>query len=123
MDIPVFIDGGAPVPTCSFPESEITNTGARLPTHVGFQYGATDSCGKPLNVTVDVYASEIEDFNAQEMVLLFRNRNANDATEVYLAANICPTSNNGHCIKDPAALDAILYTVIVKAIDTSRNAS
>lgn len=77
VTVPIKIDNGAPKPTCNFNVKgmtpnpgqpwEIKNTGARLPTNVGFTYSATDNCDGPLNVTVDVYSSEIEDFNAQEM--------------------------------------------------------
>jgi hypothetical protein len=82
---------------------------------------ASDNCGKAMNVTVDVYSSEIEDFNAQEMALFFRNNNDNDAAELYLEANICPTVSNGQCIKDPAARDARLYTAIVSTTDVAGN--
>jgi hypothetical protein len=120
-DVPVFVDGTTPVVSCTFSDTEITTTGPNLPTDVGFTYLASDNCGKAMNVTVDVYSSEIEDFNAQEMALFFQNNNNNDIAELYLAANICPTASNGQCIKDPAARDARLYTAIVSATDVAGN--
>jgi hypothetical protein len=124
-DVPVFVDGTTPVVGCSFDGSvdgsEIITTGPRIPTDVGFTYSASDNCGKAMNVTVDVYSSEIEDFNAQEMALFFQNNNNNDTAELYLAANICPTVSNGQCIKDPNAQDSRLYTAIVSTTDVAGN--
>ena len=122
--VPVFVDGTRPDVSCNFggsPIKTITTTGPKLPRDVGFTYLASDNCGKAMNVTVDVYSSEIEDFNAQEMALFFQNNNNNDTAELYLAANICHTASNGQCIKDPAAQDARLYTAIVSATDVSGN--
>lgn len=119
--VPVFIDGTLPNVGCSFGSDDMTTTGARLPQDVGFVYYASDNCGKPMNVTVDIYASEIEDFNAQEMALFFLNANANDAAELYLAANICETTSSGQCIKDPTALDFRLYTAIISTTDVAGN--
>ncbi|KAL3908544.1 MAG: hypothetical protein SGILL_008442 [Bacillariaceae sp.] len=119
--VPVFVDGTDPEPSCSFGDETMKITGPRIPRDVGFVYGATDNCGKPTTVNVDVYASEIEDFNAQEMALFFQNGNPDDAAELYLAAHSCSTVNNGQCIKDPVAQDARLYTAIVTASDIAGN--
>ena len=119
--VPVFVDGTAPEPSCSFGSDTMEITGPRIPIDVGFVYGATDNCGKPMSIEVDVYASEIEDFNAQEMALFFQNGNADDAAELYLAEHTCSTAKNGQCIKDPAAEDDRLYTAIVTASDIAGN--
>jgi hypothetical protein len=118
--VQVFVDGIKPDVSCNFDGNlleTIKTTGPKLPRDVGFTYLASDNCGKAMNVTVDVYSSEIEDFNAQEMALFFQNNRENDMAELYLAANICATASNGQCIKDPAAQDARLYTAIVSATD------
>lgn len=120
---PVFVDGEAPVPTCSFGNTEMQITGPRIPRDIGFVYGATDNCGKPMDVKADVYASKIEDFNVQEMALLFEYGNDSDAAELYLAAHTCSTAKNGKCIKDPAAQDARHYTAIVTATDIDGNSN
>jgi hypothetical protein len=118
---PVFVDSTTPVASCSFGATEMTITGPRIPRDAGFIYDTFDNCGKPLEVKIDVYASEIEDFNAQEMALFFVNGNPNNAAELYLAAHTCSTVKSGQCIKDPVAEDVRLYTAIVTATDIAGN--
>lgn len=85
-------------------------------------YSATDNCNGPLNVTVAVYSNEIEDFNAQQMALFYQNSNGvSGKADLYLAAGVCSTIQNGQCVKDPAALDARLYTAVVTATDEAGN--
>jgi hypothetical protein len=122
-NVAVKIDGTAPTAECSFEELSVITSGPSLPTDVGFTYSATDMCGGPLNVTVDVYASEIENFNAQEMALFFLPNPplAYDAAQLYVARAICSTVKNGQCIKDQTAIDARLYTAVVTAVDEAGN--
>jgi hypothetical protein len=121
--VAVKIDGTAPTARCSFEELSVVTSGPSLPTDVGFTYSASDECGGPVNVTVDVYASEIENFNAQEMALFFLPNPplANDAAKLYLARAICSTVQNGQCIKDQTAIDARLYTAVVTVVDEAGN--
>ncbi|KAL9188435.1 hypothetical protein ACHAXT_006813, partial [Thalassiosira profunda] len=90
----------------------------------GLLYEASDNCGKPLNVTVDVYANEIEDFNAQEMALFYQTQGStNGQAGLYVASGICSTESNGQCIKDDNAYDARRYTVVVSATDEADNSA
>jgi hypothetical protein len=122
-NVAVKIDGTAPIASCSFGEASVLTSGPSLPADVGFTYSAIDECGGPVNVTVDVYASEIENFNAQEMALFFLPNPplAYDAAKLYVARGICSTVQNGQCIKDQTAIDARLYTAVVTAVDEAGN--
>jgi hypothetical protein len=69
-----------------------------------------------------MYSSEIEDFNAQKLALLYRDTSlANNKARLYLARGICSTSSNGQCIKDPKAPNLRLYTAVVSATDEAGN--
>jgi hypothetical protein len=70
-------------------------------TGVNLSYEATGSCGIPLDVKVDVYANEIEDFHIQETAIFFRNGMPNNRVGMFVAAQYCVTDANGQCVKDP----------------------
>ena len=89
-------------------------------TDVNLSYGGTDNCGRPLDVKVEVYANEIEDFHNQETAIFFRNGNPNNQVGMYVAAQFCVTNANGQCVKDPV-LDTRVYTVVVSTADEAGN--
>lgn len=118
VTIPVKVDGTAPTASCSSSSESIRVTGANVLEDLGFTYSATGNCGGDLNVTVTIYSNEIEDFNAQEMALFYKDISpTNDMAKVYLAKGICSTSSIGQCVQDPMASDARLYTAVVSAVD------
>jgi hypothetical protein len=120
VDVPVQVDGEKPTASCSFngeTNYDITETGSGVLQDVAFSYDASDNCGLPLEVTVNVYCNEIEDFSAQELAVFFQNGNSDDRSELYLASAICSTTSNGQCIKDPVLTNARLYTAVVTAVD------
>jgi hypothetical protein len=121
--IPVQIDGDAPSVNCSFTQGPfVRTTGPSRIEDLGFTYAASDNCGGlPLNVTVSIYSSEIENFNAQELALFYQDGLANPQAQLYLARGICSTESNGQCIKDHKAQDARLYTAVVSATDEASN--
>jgi hypothetical protein len=85
--IPVQIDGDAPSVNCSFTQGPfVRTTGPSRIEDLGFTYAASDNCGGlPLNVTVSIYSSEIENFNAQELALFYQDGLANPQAQLYLA--------------------------------------
>ena len=106
---------------------------SKLLIHTGLKYTATHSCDKPLNVRVDVYSSEMQNVNVQEMTVFFQSGtnssiiiiiiSSSDAARLYVAAKICSTVSNGQCIKDPTNLDSGLYTAVVSAMDAAGNSN
>ena len=109
---------------------------SKLLIHTGLKYTATHSCDKPLNVRVDVYSSEMQNVNVQEMTVFFQSgtnssiiiiiissSSRSDAARLYVAAKICSTVSNGQCIKDPTNLDSRLYTAVVSAMDAAGNSN
>ncbi|KAL3913879.1 MAG: hypothetical protein SGILL_006319, partial [Bacillariaceae sp.] len=123
--VPVFVDLLAPVVSCGLGESSnptlyVQDTGAGIMTDVKLEYEATDNCGRPLDVKVEVFANEIEDFHNQETAIFFRNGMPNNAVGMYVAAQYCVTDANGQCVKDPV-LDTRVYTVVVSTSDEAGN--
>lgn len=119
--VPVFVDGTVPLVTCGFGSVEKVVENSKFPVDVGFGYSASDNCGKPIDVTVDIYASEMEEYKTQKMAIFFLNNNMNNAAELYLDASVCASEGGGQCIKDATALDARLYTAVVSATDSANN--
>jgi hypothetical protein len=121
--VPVFIDDGAPPNvTCGFELIDrkqllLLDTGASVLENVGLVYSAQDGCGGDLEVLVEVYSNEIEDFQSQELALLFEDGKENDAAGLYIAKGICSTSSNGQCIKDPKFPSVRIYRVVVSTED------
>ena len=128
----VWIDKDDPKPTCNFgndPDKKILvldDTGQGLQKNVDLRYNATDNCCGNLKVNVEVYANEIEDFQSQEMALMYRTQgDINEKAGLYVATTICQTQNNGQCVQDPNAKlgginkDFRIYTVVVTAEDPS----
>lgn len=124
-NVPLFIDLLPPVVSCGLgdnndPTIYVQDTGAGVMTDVKLSYEATDNCGFPMDVKVDVYANEIEDFHNQETAIFFRNGYPNDRVGMYVAAQYCVTNANGQCVKDPV-LDTRVYTVVVSTADEAGN--
>lgn len=124
--INVLIDEEDPVVNCSFQGQDqliLDPTGQGVQENVGLEYTATDNCGGPLDVTVEVYSNEIEDFQSQQMALLFQESAvSNKPAGLYIATTTCTTASNGQCIKDPKLPDNRVYHVIVSAIDAAGRA-
>jgi hypothetical protein len=55
----------------------------------GFVYFAEDSRGGDVQVNVDVFANELEEFHDSKMALLYRNDNENDAADLYISEGFC----------------------------------
>ena len=73
---------------------------------------------------MDVYANEIEDFNAQEMAIFYQTEGQeNGKVGLFVATGICSTESNGQCIKDDNAYDARRYTALVSATDVAGNSN
>jgi hypothetical protein len=128
--VPVYIDEEDPAVTCSFDDGsgpttaiEVDETGSGVQYDVNLDYTATDNCGGPLDVTVQVYANEVENFHSQQMALLYQAEFLNKKAGLYIASTTCTTSANGQCIKDPILEDNRLYTVVVSAVDSAGRSS
>jgi hypothetical protein len=124
--VPVFIDEEVPTVSCSLGDDEeqviyVPDTGAGVMTNVNLVYDATDNCGFDMDVQVNVFANEIEDFHNQETAIFFRNGMSHNRAGLYVAAQFCVTDANGQCIKDPK-LDTRVYTIVVSASDEAGNA-
>ena len=127
VTVPVLIDDNLPPEVdCYFEDSSggttqtlvlYDRTGNNQLENVGLKYNATDGCQGDVQVRVEVYSNEIEDFHSQEMALLFQDANPNDAVGLYVAKGICSTDSNGQCIKDPNSESIRLYTVVVTGTD------
>jgi hypothetical protein len=123
--VTVKVDGTKPEVSCSFSGKTthtIVTTGPGILTDIKFTYTAFDNCGLPLDVSIDMYANEIENFNAQEMALFFNpNRADVENPGLYVAATICSTTSNGQCIKDPKAPKTRIFTAVISATDQAGN--
>lgn len=125
--VPVFIDTENPVVSCSLEGGEtdihVNQTGIGVQYNVGLIYNAEDNCNGDLEVKVDVFANEIEDFQSQKMALLYQDSSTEDqAAGLYVATTSCTTGSNGQCIKDPNQ-QLRLYTVVVTATDPAGRTS
>lgn len=128
--IDVLIDEEDPKVACWFGTPgqtflELRETGQGQQENTDFTYSATDNCGFPLEVTVKVFSNEIEDFQSQEMALLFQNdpSNPNKPAGLFVAKTTCTTGSNGQCIEDPTLLDNRIYKVVVSAKDAAGRVS
>jgi hypothetical protein len=92
-------------------------------TDVNLRYDAIDNCGFDMDVQVDVFANEIEDFHNQETAIFFRNGMSDNRAGLYVAAQFCVTDANGQCVKDPELPETRVYTIIVSASDEAGNAA
>lgn len=138
----VYIDLEDPVPSCSFsapdPTSKIVSsvdgsgkiliiddTGPGVQHQVKLHYYAVDNCGGDMDVKVDIFANEIEDFQSQKMSLLVQTaQDPEEKVDLFVATTVCSTQTNGQCIKDPSrgptsGEDFRVYTVVVTAFDQS----
>ncbi|EJK51835.1 hypothetical protein THAOC_28959, partial [Thalassiosira oceanica] len=101
----------------------IESGGPGLMRDPSFYYLAVDSCGEPLQVTVDFYSNEFENRNTfalnENHVRFYQNGNPNDRAGVYLAMAMCDPGNSWICINDPTAENARLYTAKVSAVDST----
>jgi len=94
--------------------------GAEQLEDVRFLYNASDACGGDVDVRVDVFTNELEDYHDPHQALLYQNAKPNDAADLMLSAAICiaNTNEDGQCIKDPTNRDIRIYTVEVVATDS-----
>ena len=92
-------------------------------TNVNLVYNATDKCGFDMDVQVDVFANEIEDFHNQETAIFYRNGMSHNRAGLYVAAQYCVTDANGQCVKDPELPETRVYTIVVSASDEAGNAA
>ncbi|EJK54938.1 hypothetical protein THAOC_25387, partial [Thalassiosira oceanica] len=101
----------------------IESSGPGLMKDPSFYYLAVDSCGEPLQVTVDFYSNEFENRNTfalnENHVRFYQNGNPNDSAGVYFAMAMCDPGNSWICINDPTAENARLYTAKVSAVDST----
>jgi hypothetical protein len=124
-ELPVKIDDTPPTVSCSFAgEKDATVKRALTSKQMfdrGFEYDASDNCGGPLNVTVDVFSNEREGMWYRCDMAIFYNdkilHQTNNNGKLYLQENICPEPTNGQCLKDPNVKEARLYTIVVTAVD------
>jgi hypothetical protein len=127
--LPVKIDNGfPPVVKCKVgtggTDLSVNQTGPGVLQDVNFTYSATDGGTNPCGISsvqVDVFANELENFNAQVMAQFATLTTGGD--RLWLASSICATSTNGQCIKDPVLNNVRLYTIVVTATDMSGQAS
>lgn len=120
--VPVYVDLEDPTVSCSFggnQDTTVLQTGIGVMTDFNLNYEAADSCGGPLNVTVSIFANEIEDFQSQKMALLYTNNNTNGEADLYAATTTCSTAANGQCIKEDGFYGNRLYTAVISAVDPS----
>jgi hypothetical protein len=139
--VDVLIDNEPPSVACGFEDGQGGLTtmksmnplpyGAETLRDQGFVYVANDSCGGDVEVKVDVFANELEEFHDPKMALLFRNNNDNDAADLYISEAFCQpnTDEGGQCVQDPKRLEINslpenlhrLYTIEVTATDLAGN--
>ena len=128
--VPVQIDSAPPTAMCSFGGSTTafatTSVLAKQMYDVSFEYDATDACGKPIQVDVQVFSSEREgQFSGpvvyrHNMAILYNDKTLpNNKTKMLLQHHICPKPTNGQCVKDLKVQDARLYTAHVTATDAA----
>ena len=115
VTVSAFVDAGNPTVQCSL-TNEVEPSGVLQ--NVGLEYIASDPCGREMNVTVEVYSNEIEDFNAQQMAVFFTNRGGDGTADLYVAGKACATSSNGQCIQDPD-YNKRIYEVLVTAVNSN----
>lgn len=122
-EVPVLIDDGSPPNvTCSFGDDStatqliLVSTGASVLENTNLVYTAMDGCNGDVDVTVEVFSNEIEDFQSQKIGILFE-QSPNDAANLYIAKGVCSTDSNGQCIKDPILPDNRVYTVVITGTD------
>ncbi|KAL9184293.1 hypothetical protein ACHAXT_002379 [Thalassiosira profunda] len=129
---PTYINDREPSLYCHFADQQgrtatevtwIESGGPGLMQDPSFYYTATDSCGQPLPVTVDIFSSEFENRNTfslnQNMARFYQNGEPNDRAGVYLAMTQCDPGNSWICINDPTAENARLYTAKVSTVDST----
>jgi hypothetical protein len=139
--VDVLIDNEPPSVACGFEDGYGGLTtmksmyplpyGAETLRDQGFVYVANDSCGGAVEVKVDVFANELEEFHDPKMALLYRNGNENDAADLYISEAFCQpnTDEAGQCLQDPNRLLIHplpqnlhrLYTIEVTATDLAGN--
>jgi hypothetical protein len=116
----VTVDGSPPEPMCSYGVGEtIPKTGSGILVDAQLTYSVQENCGGPVSVTVETFSNELEDVNAQQMALLFRDTETSNGVGLWVASTICSTSSNGQCITDPNEPGRRYYVTTVTATDES----
>jgi hypothetical protein len=120
--LPVKIDDGlrpqVQISVAGGSELILPKTGPGILRDVDLQFSASDECGMA-SIQIDVFANELEDFNAQVMARFAKVSGVGD--RLWLAAAVCSTSSNGQCIKDAQSPKVRIYTIVVTATDLGGN--
>jgi hypothetical protein len=126
----VKVDNVPPATTCTLKNGKkdlvLQAIGSNVLEDLGLVYttnSAPGDCASTHNITVTVYANELEDFQSQVMATFYQYGDPLKRSGLYVAKGYCQTANNGQCIIDPATSNnrVRVYTIEVSATDEAGN--